>query len=189
MSKTLSILVCSLTCRAMIIQTLLSYLLPQITVDVELLIAADNGEKSTGEKRNELLEIATGNYIVFIDDDDVVSPKYISLVLAAISTNPDVVGIHLIMTNKGRPGSECRTYHSLKYRTWYDEPDPQSPGRRMYFRNPNHLNPVKRELALAVKFPTINTGEDHDYSKRLLPLLKTETYIEKPIYFYLAGRC
>ena len=189
MSKILSILVCALTRRATIIQTLMSYLLPQITPHVELLIAADNGEKSTGEKRNELLSIASGKYIVFIDDDDVVAPGYVALILNAVKNDCDVVGLHLIMTNKGRPGSECRTYHSLKYRTWYDEPDPNSPGRRRYFRSPNHLNPVKRELALAVKFPTINTGEDHDYSKRLLPLLKTETYIEKPIYFYLAGRC
>ena len=189
MSKTLSILVCSLTCRATIIQTLMTYLLPQITTDVELLIAADNGEKPTGEKRNELLSIATGKYIVFIDDDDVVAPGYVRLILQAVKNDPDVVGIHLIMTNKGRAGSECRTYHSLKYRSWYDEPDPDNPDRKRYFRNPNHLNPVKRELALAVKFPTIKVGEDHDYSKRLLPLLKTETYIEKPIYFYLAGRC
>ena len=64
-------------------------------------------------------------------------------------------------------------------------PDPDRPGRRRYFRNPNHLNPVKRELALNTKFPKLDRFEDKDYSARLLKLLNTEEYIEEPIYHYL----
>ena len=186
MSKKLSILICSLQNRSVIIKTLLDVLLPQLNNDVEVLINSDGGERSTGKKRNELLDIATGDYIVFIDDDDVVSTNYVSLILEAIKTDPDVIGMHLLMTTRGR--NECRTYHSLKYRTWYDEPDPDRKGLKRYFRNPNHLNPVKREHAVATRFPEKNVGEDHDYSTRLLPLLNTEVYIEKPIYHYLAGR-
>lgn len=186
MNKKLSILICSLASRYSVIQTLLDALLPQITDEIEVLINADGGEKSTGEKRNELLDISTGDYIVFVDDDDTVSANYVQVILDAILTAPDVIGIHLLMTTRGK--NECRTYHSLKYRTWYDEPDPERPGRRRYFRNPNHLNPVKRAHALATGFPSKNRGEDHDYSQRLLPLLNTEVYIEQPIYYYLAGR-
>ena len=80
--------------------------------------------------------------------------------------------------------TECRTYHSLKYKMWWDEEDVDRQGKRRYFRNPNHLNPVKKIFALATRFPETNCGEDHDYSKRLLPLLNTEVNIEKPIYYY-----
>jgi hypothetical protein len=77
------------------------------------------------------------------------------------------------------------TYHSLKYTHWYDEINNENPNLRNYYRNPNHLNPVKREYALAVKFPEINVGEDKDYSYKIKQFLKTESYIEKPLYHYL----
>lgn len=55
----------------------------------------------------------------------------------------------------------------------------------VYYRNPNHLNPVKKELAIQVPYKEINFGEDKDYSERLFPLLKTEVYISGIIYYYL----
>ena len=54
----------------------------------------------------------------------------------------------------------------------------------IYYRTPNHISPVKRELALQAGFPEIAFGEDHEYSKRLLPLLKTETIIKENLYHY-----
>ena len=53
-----------------------------------------------------------------------------------------------------------------------------------YYRNPNHLNPVKIEIAKKVMFPEVNFREDYDYSMRMLPHLKTEEYITGPIYTY-----
>jgi hypothetical protein len=44
---------------------------------------------------------------------------------------------------------------------------------------------VKRELAMAVKFKQVNFGEDADYARRLLPLIKTEHQIDKVLYSYL----
>ena len=114
------------------------------------------------------------------------SSDYIQLILEAIKLDCDVVGIHLLMTVNNNPESECRTYHSIKYKERWDEPDPDRPGRTRYFRCPNHLNPVKRELALQVKYPDKTVQEDRDYSYGIFPLLKTEHYIEKPIYYYFA---
>lgn len=179
----LSILICTLSDRYVFLERLLTCLNKQKTEEVEILVNCDNREKTIGKKRNELIERSSGDYISFIDDDDLVSDTYISLVLNAIKTNPDVLGLHLLMTQNG--SHEERTYHSLKYTHWWDEPDPDRPGKRRYFRNPNHLNPVKRGHAVKVKFPELNHGEDHDYSKNLFQYLKTEEYIEEPIYFYL----
>ena len=177
----LSLLICSVNSRKEFLDRLLEVLNKQIQGQ-EILVNLDNGEKSIGQKRNELLQQAKGKYIAFIDDDDLVSEDYISLILDAVKEGCDVVGMHLIYTYDGHDPQ--KTYHSLKYTHWYDVPDPET-GRRIYYRNPNHLNPVKREYALQAKFPEISNGEDRAYSKALLPFLKTEVYIDRPIYYYL----
>ena len=181
----LSILICTLNKRYKYLLKLVDVLLPQITDkdEVEVLYAVDDGEKTIGKKRNELLGRAKGKYITFIDDDDLVSADYISQIMVGIDKDVDVIGIHLIMNVDGI--YDEYTYHSIKYRSWYQEPDPDHPGRTRYFRNPNHLNPVKREYALRTKFPEINFAEDKAYSDNLLKHLKTEHYIDKPIYYYM----
>jgi len=151
---------------------------------VEVVFSSDDGSASIGAKRNDLLTRATGEYIAFVDDDDLVSEDYYSLILKALETNPDVVGIHLLMDTDDKPESECRTYHSLKYTHWYDEADPDRKGLRRYFRNPNHLNPVKRLYALYTLFPDIDHGEDRVYSQNILKFLKEEVNIEEPLYYY-----
>jgi glycosyltransferase involved in cell wall biosynthesis len=180
----LSLLICTLENRKDFLAKLMACIDKQKTDEVEVLFSLDNGDKTTGQKRNELLEQAQGEYTAFLDDDDMISDDYVSLVLDAINkSNPDVIGMHLLMTVDGE--NEERTYHALKYDHWWDEPDPERPGRTRYFRNPNHLNPVKKELALKTKFIDTDWGEDLEYSKGLLQYLKTEEYIESPIYYYL----
>ena len=49
------------------------------------------------------------------------------------------------------------------------------------------MNPIKKDLAEKVKFVDKNHGEDSDFSVKIRPLLKTEVYIDKIIYFYEAN--
>ncbi len=179
----LSILVCTIPERLGYLERLKRNLAAQMTKDVELLINDSNG--SIGKKRNQLLEEAQGKYVCFIDDDDLVAPNYVELILNELVGDPDVIGMNLIMTTNGKKAE--RSYHSLCFEEWSEIPDPlrMEPGKKVYFRNPNHLNPVKRELALKVKFPEINHGEDRIYSMELLQHLKTENYIDQPLYYYL----
>lgn len=149
---------------------------PQLTDEVEVIVNVDDGQLSIGDKRNALLKEATGDYIAFIDDDDMVRTTYVPNILTAILTDPDCVGIEGIMTTNGSTSGRL-FIHSLRYHIWFED-------NGIYYRNPNHLSPVKRELALKTGFPGINHGEDHDYSRRLLPLLNTECYIKGPIYHY-----
>ena len=179
----LSVLVCSLTRRTKYLERLLAVLQPQLTDEVELLIETDDGKLTTGQKRNILLEKATGEYVAFVDDDDLVASSYVQKILEAVKTEPDVVGIHLHhFENDVLHGM---TYHSLKYNSWWHERNKDLPGLTNYYRNPNHINPVKRTIALQVKFPSAVRGEDKDYSMRLLPLLKTEVFIDEALYYYL----
>ena len=53
-----------------------------------------------------------------------------------------------------------------------------------YYRTPNHISPIRTELCLRAGFPHITIGEDSEFSKRVLPLLKTEAKVDGNIYFY-----
>lgn len=174
-----SILICSLERRKTSLETLLSILRPQQVQGVEILTDIDRGQVSIGAKRNRLLRRAKGEYIAFIDDDDTVSPDYVCKVLNALRSKPDCCS--LIGEVNFRNKRITRPFkHSIEYKDWFQ-------ANKVYYRCPNHLNPVKRELAMKVMFPEINEGEDRQYSFALLPLLKTEAKIEGTIYFYQIG--
>ncbi len=175
--KKLSVLICSLHKRKALLKRLLDILNKQKTDEIEILVDCDDGIITTGEKRNKLLHKAKGDYVTFIDDDDVVSNDYISKILKAVKSNPDCCGIEgeVIFTLKNR---KKKFIHSIKYNHWFEE-------NGVYYRCPNHISPVKRSLALKAGFPNINREEDKAYSLRLRPYLKTEKRIEGVIYHYI----
>lgn len=178
----LSILIPTLEQRAAMLANVLFDLNTQIDYEevgdqVEIVVLCDGGEKPTGAKRNELLEQAKGEYISFVDDDDVVSPNYIHLVLDALKTSPDVVGMRGVYCVDGRYFGLFE--HSIEHKEWYQTGD-------RFFRPPNHLNPVKREFALLAKFPDVVFGEDREYSMKLRLMLSTQVMIDTPIYTYMA---
>jgi len=170
----LSILICTITGREDLLNRLLKMLERQTSKQVEILVEKDDKEMTIGTKRNRLLEQAKGEYVCYIDDDDMVSGDYIPRILKALETNPDCCGIE---GKINRRKNANLFIHSTQYKTWFEKDG-------IYYRCPNHLNPVRRELALQVKFPNKNHGEDIDYSYGILPLLKNEVYIKEPIYFY-----
>lgn len=170
----LSILIATIPERADMLQSLLKVLYPQQSIDVEILIDPCM-DYNIGIKRNKLLARAGGDYIVYADDDDSVSPKYVELILKAIETEPDCVGINGTITINGT--AERPWFISKEYKRWYE-------WQRVYYRTPNHISPVKRALALIAGFPETTFGEDYAYSMSLLPLLKTEVIIDEPLYTY-----
>lgn len=155
-------------------ETLVSNGLSFPTVEV---ITDDSMDYNIGTKRNKLLEMAKGEFIVYVDDDDLISNNYVSLVLEACKSKPDCIGINGIITTDGK--DERQWFISKEYGHWH------TGANGVYYRTPNHISPVKRELALQAGFPEISFGEDAEYSNRLLPLLKSEVIIAQPIYKYL----
>ncbi len=176
----LSILICHIKGREAELAKLMEILNEQRTLlmdEVEVVIEKDEGQMTIGAKRNLLLQRAKGDYIAFVDDDDLVSTDYIQKILEAIETGPDCCSIvGEISTRK----FVRRFVHSIKYQTWFINKD-------VYYRCPNHLNPVRRELALETGFLEMNRGEDKDYSLRLRKILTTEVEIQGIIYHYLVG--
>ena len=174
----LSILICHLNRREASMGRLMDTLRPQLGDDAEIVVEADDGEKTIGAKRNSLLRAAVGDYVAFVDDDDMVSGDYVSRIIAATEVSPDCVGITGTLT---RAGLRPQTFvHSLRFRSAYES-------KGVYYRPPNHLTPVRREFALSALFPEISYGEAAQYTQNLLPLLSTEAFIDSPLYFYLFG--
>jgi len=175
-----SILICTIDARHDMFYKLAGFLQNQIKDrnQVELRYLCDSGGISIGVKRQILLEQATGEYINYVDDDDLVSEHYVKLILEALKPRPDCVGIEGILRRQSMP--DAQFLHSLQYKCWY-----QNNG--IYYRTPNHLNPIKRKLASKVGFIDKNHGEDRDYSDRIYKLLRTEVMIKYPIYFYYPG--
>ena len=186
----LSILIPSLQRRCGTLTELLKQLHGQIFAlehpwNVEIHIALDGGEKPVGEKRDQLLRQARGQFVAFIDDDDMVAESYIRDIVHAIQAAPQsdcVVFAGRLEVDGVYAGPFD---YSITHKKYYQRGN-------AYFRTPNHLCPVKRELALQVGFKAINCGEDTDYAMRLYPFLKSEMSIPDPehpetrkcLYFY-----
>ena len=86
-----SILIPTLGYRQGKFLSLVDHLLPQMVDGVEI-VAAHNHGAPVGVLRQNLLMAAEGEYVSFIDDDDMVSGDYVSSIMAALESSPDVVG-------------------------------------------------------------------------------------------------
>lgn len=173
----LSILVPTTPDRSNYLSKLISILEKQKNNKFEVVVYEDRKEKTTGEKRNRLLQEARGEWICFVDDDDEVVDDYIESIWPGLSSEYDVVAMHILYYENG--AFKGNSFHSLKYDKWSE-----NKAKQEYYRCPNHLNPVKKKLAIAAGFPNKNHGEDSAYSLNLYPLLSKEYNANKPLYKY-----
>lgn len=145
--------------------------------EVEVLYERDNGEKTIGEKRNILMQRAKGEWVAMADDDDTLADYYIEEIMNGLETNPDCCSLIGEITTDGK---NPKTFiHSLDYTSYFEEDN-------IYRRCPNHLNVLRRSLAIQIPFPQKNFSEDTDFALALCKsgLLKTEYKIDKGLYYY-----
>jgi len=147
---------------------------------IEIIVNIDDGEKTVGQKRNEILQQAKGKFVCYVDDDDKIDEEYINLIIKTIEENPDLdcIGFTGMYYVNGEPTMLFK--HAKEYGGHYKKEGIQ-------YRPVNHLNPVRTELAQQIGFPEKNFGEDSDYCDRLLEsgLLKNEVVLDKVMYHYL----
>jgi glycosyltransferase involved in cell wall biosynthesis len=145
---------------------------------VEILGLYDNKKRSIGAKRNALLELAQGDYIVFIDDDDIVANDYVKIVLEVINANPD---------------ADCITYNiisiednQLEIHCTYDVNfDYESDRNAGWWKGkPTHTHLWRASLVKSQKFPDQNVGEDYSWIAKVCPLVKKQVNIDKVLYWY-----
>lgn len=190
MNKTLAILVPTLESRLDSWHTLLEILAKQIGAldlhdKIKIMSNIDNGEKSIGQKRNELIKQAVRgdfDYVAFFDDDDLPGENYISVLWNGIKYGADVVSLRGMITTDGNDPKIFE--HSIKYSAYHTNPDSN---KIKYERYPNHLNCMKLSIAKKFKFPEIDHGEDTNFATQVFKsgLLKKEYFSDQIIYKYL----
>ena len=153
---------------------------------VEILLFLDNKQRSVGMKRQSLLDLSRGEYIVFVDDDDEVSDLYVTKIVQAIlvdniargAEKPDVIVWPILVSiNGAQKGIVLPSIaHINKPIPEYEPP--------VTYRPPHHLCCWKREIAIKGVFPDKQHGEDFDWARQVWPHAKTEKFVELALYHY-----
>jgi glycosyltransferase involved in cell wall biosynthesis len=185
MSPIISILIPTLESRKVFFDRLVSELfwqldqIPNGRQLVEIMQYQDKGELTTGAKRNWLVNNAKGQYVAGFDDDDMPTDCYMQVMLKAAESGADCGEFRGLYFSNGvydRP-----FHHSIQYDRWWQN-------QYGYYRNPNHISLIKRELILDIPFKDITVGEDGQFSLALQASgrLKTEFPVKETLYLYYA---
>lgn len=175
----LSILTPTIPGREAQLSALQSKIAEQLTAEnaekVEHLAFSDNRKRSIGAKRQALVDIARGEYVAFVDDDDDISDDYISKLLAAIERKPDVVTFQQEVTYNGRVGIVEFGLNNQ------DQPFKEG---RITPRAPWHVCAWKREKIAPCQFGESNYGEDIVWCLQARRRISTGIHIDSILHYY-----
>lgn len=144
---------------------------------VEHLVMLDNKTRTVGLKRQALLDSALGDYIAFVDDDDLISDDYVEQILAVIKTSrPDVITFRQRAEINGKVGH-------IDFRADATEDLPWAEGQTV-IRPPWHVCAWRRELVKDCIFPDINDGEDRLWCLQARPKIRTHVHLNAVLHTY-----
>lgn len=148
-----------------------------VAIDVEVIIFIDNKKRKIGEKRNDIINLSTGDYICMCDDDDSISDDFIRLVCEAIVyKNPDVITFkQLSIINN--------MYSIIDFGLKNEIQEFQKNG--ITKRPVWHCCVIKKDIAIQCRFDSaLNWGEDEQFSNQVNGIAKTEYHIEEVLHIY-----
>lgn len=172
----LELLCLTMLSRGEFLRRLILCLAPQMAGRSDVFLRIKNCDPSLtlGENRDQMLKSATGDYVAFVDDDDLVSDDYISSIMPLLD-GVDQIGFELQCYIDGKPLDKV-THHTLRAGGWYED-------EKGYWRDISHVNPMRRELVLLEPFEG-GHGEDQRWADRLRGKVKTEHHIPRVLYHY-----
>jgi glycosyltransferase involved in cell wall biosynthesis len=154
---------------------------------VEILVLLDNRSKSISEKRNDLLQMARGKYIAFLDDDDAVSKDYMSKILKAIDeNNVDCISFNQWCSINGEPMDVEFAIGNPHGQLWREEDGFLGDIKRP----PYHMCLWRSTIAKSEAFNPVygangQSSEDIDWLLRLYPKIQTEYHIDDSLHGYI----
>jgi len=148
---------------------------------IELISFFDNKKRSIGKKRDEMLGLVQGEYVVFIDDDDRISEDYISEIMTALQNNPDTdcVVFNCICCVDGGAPKLCKYGIEFEYGDIL--------GGKEWRGKPAHTMVYKSSIAKSHHFRDMKNCEDTDWVKRACLDIKQQVRVDKVLYFYDAN--
>ena len=141
---------------------------------IEIVYICDNKEMTIGAKRQKLVDISKGKYIVMWDDDDWIHPHGIELIMEGLKSDADVISYNYSTDIPVDNVTNCNRKISIKYTNELID--------GVLFVKPDCKNPIKRELINKVKFRDTSWSEEFFFKMDLAPYLKTEYKIDEDIY-------
>lgn len=146
--------------------------------DIEIIALYDNKKRSVGKKRDDILKLAQGEYLVFIDDDDRITDDYIDQIMTALyeNINTDCVVFDCICrVNKG-DAKLCKYGIEFEYGDILDGKE--------WRGKPAHTMVYKSAIAQKHHFSDMTYNEDYDWVGRAYRDIKEQTRIDKVLYHY-----
>jgi len=176
----LSILIPALTDRLSLSTPLLESVGRQSSdnADAELIVLLDNRRLALKDKRNELLSLATGKFVSWIDDDDTVSPDS---VVAAINEKPNADVICFDQMAQIEDGQKFKVSTSLHYEN--ESAEKVNDMWKDIKRKPWHWCAWNAVLAKKCAFVDA-PDEDWLWIQQMLPQAKTQHCISKVLHYY-----
>ena len=144
---------------------------------IEILSLIDNKNKSIGEKRDNLVQMSTGKYIMFIDDDDDIT--YLNSIYSATYFDVDVITFKSECLNQD--GSKFIVTHKLGNDI---EHNCDEKGRYLDCKRPPFHNCAWHNKYKKFHFPFVNYGEDWGWLKQFIPMASKEHHLDEIIYKY-----
>lgn len=169
----LSVLIPTVPGREIKLASVLHRIESQWRSDVEVIVGYDERTMTIGEKRNRMIAAASGEYVTFVDDDDMVTTDYLDTIVQGLLTRPDVLTYRVLVKGYG-PTKICIYGLALA-----NENVPHG-----YHRRPNHLMVWKRSIAASVPFPHVKIGEDTQWADAIQRLATREVALDNVLYHY-----
>lgn len=168
MAVKLSILIPTVSQRESLLSRLLWTIEQQLTDEVEVLVyTGDN--IAMGDKLTSMFHMATGDYVVCVDDDDLLADNYVESVLPHLTE--DYLGYKILMLTNGK-------YSGVVRSTWDGDPT--------WATQPQGIGPkwcVRRAIAVNHVFDN-NYTADRAWSRAVAGEIKSGSYVDKCLYIY-----
>lgn len=146
--------------------------------DIELISFFDNKKRSIGKKRQEMINLSQGEYIVFIDDDDRIDENYVDEIMIALynNENTDCVVFDCICRINGGDSKLCKYGIEFEYGDILEGKE--------WRGKPSHTMVYKSSIVKNHQYNDMINGEDIDWVIRAYTDIKLQTRIDKILYYY-----
>lgn len=184
MSELLTIMIPTTTDRRPMFTKLIMELWRQVFENslhhyVNIIWEEDAKEISVGLKRQRLLDRAEGVFVAGFDSDDFPNASYMKDIVTTLINNPNIDHVGFI-EDCDIDGVKSRSIFSIKHKSWDEHEEGYDQVR---CANPKSV--IRRTKALQVGYKDLRFGEDRIFSEAVTPLLESEVFIDKPLYYYI----
>jgi hypothetical protein len=129
---------------------------------------------TVGEKRQALIDVATGKYIMFVDDDDDVLDNFIESLYSLLDHDVDVINADVLAYIDG-------VGHIIDQSIYHESEQLKDGITKRY---PSVMSVWNRELTKKARFKPLNNGEDFDWTKQMNPQSEIKVHLIWQIYNY-----